>query len=1171
MGDKLTPMQQLAVTDRGGRLLVSAAAGSGKTKVLVDRILSYLKDGEDPANLGDFLIITYTKAAAAELRGKIAAKLAEEISENPNNSHLRRQVQRLYLAKISTVHAFCGDILREYAYQLDISADFHVAEENVCLELQLAVIEQLLNHAYENAQNDPDFYAFVDSQGFGRNDRQLPEIILQTYNSARCHMDPEGWLNWCLQVCDVSNVCDVSETVWGKYLIQDLQEYLTLHIDAMRNCAEKASTAEGMQKPVQLLYATIQQLEALRKCQKWDEINKNMSVDFGKLTFPRKDLDEEMASKIKAVREACKKGVQKKLRRFFGSSAELLKDIQNISAAARGLINLTRQFSADYDRLKKRKRIMDFSDLEHKTLDLLLGKKRLGRTTVATEIARRFREVMVDEYQDSNEVQDAIFSAITEERKNCFMVGDVKQSIYQFRLADPGIFLEKYNRYVPAGKAVPGEGRKVLLSSNFRSAKSVIHAVNDVFSACMSKKAGGLVYGEDEMLNEGIPHAVVDEPEVELYGIGVKEASYLEEAEFVANRIVQLLDGSHFVREGQDLRPIRPEDIAILLRSPGSIGNYYIQSLAAKGIRCCTGNSTNLLETEEVETLRALLQIIDNPQQDIPLLAVLTSKVFGFTADDLAAFRSAQRHGSIYDALRNDCSEKAKNFMSLFCVLREKARENTLTRLLKDIFTLTKLDSIFASLPDGQVRQDNLTNFYQFVADYDLGGTRSLGQFLKHLDALDERGLATTGEQSATGAVTLMSIHKSKGLEFPVVFLPSLSRSFNNESVYTQMLCDKDIGLGLSCVDSARRVRYPSIAKRAISAKMLAESLSEELRVLYVAMTRAKDRLIMTYASKNLEKELLDIALRVEFSNPVLLTSEADCPGKWILFSAMQRTEAGAFFAISAKPDQTYLRETEWKIQTVFDLDTSNTPEIAETELLSPVSQAMLQRMQTHLSYEYPYLSATVTPSKQTATQLKGREKDIEAAEHTKHNYSYLDNFRKPSFIAKGKSGVKRGNALHTVMQYIRYEKCADQDGVISEIDRLIHEGYLSCEDAQLVEAGQIASFFASELGKKLMVCTDVLREFKFSVLDDAGCYDATVVGEQILLQGVVDCALVEADGITIVDFKTDRVTSETLAGTVEHYRPQVEAYGRALTRIYQKPIKSIMLYFFSLNQLIPM
>ena len=1163
MANNLTPQQKQAVYDRGGKLLVSAAAGSGKTKVLVDRILSYLKDPVSPANLDDFLIITYTKAAAAELRGKIATKLAEEIAEDPNNRHLQKQMQRLYLTKISTVHAYCTDLLREQAYRVDVPADFRVAEENECREMQHIVIEKLLDDAYRDLHNDPDFCAFVDTQGFGRNDRQLPDMILKLYNSSRCHMDPDGWLDWCMAANDTANIQEISSTPWAKYLIDDLRQYLQLQINALKNCAERATGAEGMDKPVALLYATIDRLEALRSCEQWDQIITHADIDFGTLSFPRKNVDLEMAAHIKAIRESCKSGVLNKLRRFSESSEQVLADVEAVAAAARGLVGITRQFANEYDKIKRHRRVLDFSDLEHKTLDLLMGKRRYGPTKIAAEIGERFCEVMVDEYQDSNEVQDAIFSAITDKRQNCFMVGDVKQSIYQFRLADPDIFLDKYCKYVYAENAKDGDGRKVLLSKNFRSSEGVINAVNHVFTTCMSEKVGGLDYGEDEMLYEGVPHGPLGEAEVELYAIDVDDAAYDDEAAFVAQRVRQLLNGTHMVRDGDALRPIRPDDIAVLLRSPGSVGRHYLEALERVGVRCSTGNASNMLETEEIQALRSILQIIDNPQQDIPLLAVLSSKVFGFTANELAAFRGAQRKGSIFDALKMDDSDKSKQFVSLLMLLRKTARTSNLLGLIKRVFALTKLDSIFAAMSDGETRMENLLGFYKIAVDFDAGGGKNLNRFLSHLEALDEKGVAVANEQVQPGTVTIMSIHKSKGLEFPVVFLPCLSRKFNNENASANMLCDKDLGIGLSCVDTKNRVHYPSVSKRAISVKIHSEGLSEEMRVLYVAMTRAKDRLIMTYAAKNLQKELNSLVLRMPYTDPKLLTAEVDCPGKWVLQSALRRTEAGAFFAVASQPEYSTTSDTPWLIKVVDSLDTDPAHEYAEVGCLENIPANALSKIKRNLNFVYPFVAATKTPSKRTATQIKGREKDAEAAEATSTHMQYTKCFRKATFSSEPDIGLRRGNAFHIVMQHIRYDACIGRIEIIREIERLVLEGYITQEQADFVNPEKIAAFFNTPIGQKLTVCDRVLREFKFSILDDAAHYDPDVAGEQILLQGVVDCALIDDTGITVIDFKTDRVSSHSVAMAAENYRPQVEAYANALKRIYRLPIKSVMLYFF--------
>lgn len=1162
MAEKLTPQQAQAVWNRGGKLLVSAAAGSGKTKVLVDRILSYLKDPVNPANVDDFLIITYTKAAAAELRGKIATKLNQEIALDPTNKHLQRQLQRLYLAKISTVHAYCADVLREHAYHLDIPVDFRVMEEQESEEMQFHIIEKLLDEAYQTTQFDADFQAFVDTQGYGRNDVALPKLVWKLYTKyAKCHMDPDKWLQWCLDAFDFAEGDDISQSPWADYLIKDLHQYLDLQINALTTCAEQAASSEGMTKPTAILQEEIAQMRRIRTCNKWDEIVANAGVTFNALRFPTKNVDPEMTARVKAVRENAKKGLLHKLSRFADDNQQIKDDLSVTAASARGLIRFTRDFAAEYDRQKKRKRVLDFGDLEHRMLDLLVGKDRHGPTAIAVEIGNRFREVMVDEYQDSNEVQDTIFSALTYKRQNCFMVGDVKQSIYQFRQADPEIFIKKYMEYADEANAQPGEGRKVLLSSNFRSGEGVINAVNDVFTLCMSEKVGGLTYGANEKLYEGIPHVPLGEPEVELYGLSVKEATYPEEAAFVAQRVAQLVDGTHMVRDGDQLRPIKPEDIAIIMRSPKSVGEYYKKALEAIGIRCHVPSANNLLENEEIQTLHAILKVIDNPQQDIPMVAVLTSKVFRFTADDLAALRGQYR-GSIYDSLRKDTAERSVEFVSAISELRKKARSCTLLGLIRHILSTTKLDSIFAAMPDGENRVENLLNFYKLAADFDACGGKSLSKFLSHLDSLDKFNIGSGDEKGMAGAVTMMTIHKSKGLEFPVVILPALSKRFNTDDTREQMLCDKHLGIGLNCIDMDKGIRYPSISKRAIQAKTLADNLSEEMRVLYVAMTRAKDRLIMVYAAENLEKDLQDLALRMPYSSTELLTSQVSCAGEWILMAALQRIEAGAFFSLCQKPNDAKVSNTPWLIK-VVEAESSKKQSVSATEITEKTVDDSIEKIKKTLHMEYANKAATVTPSKQTATQIKGREKDTEAAGDTLQQIRYAKYFRKPAFLGETASGAKRGTAMHTVMQHICYDKCSTVTQVKTELERLVQEGFASQTEIDLVDPDKVAAFFNTEIGKQIRSGVNVLREFKFSILEDAEKFQSGVKDEKVLVQGVVDCALIEDDGITVIDFKTDRVTRETLHEVAQGYKPQIWAYSSALQRIYNKPIKAAMLYFF--------
>lgn len=1169
MAEMLTEQQRAAVTDRGGRLLVSASAGSGKTKVLVDRLMGYLMDGKDPANIDEFLIITYTKAAALELRGKIAAKLSELIAEDPQNRHLQRQMQRLYMTQISTVHSFCGELMKQYAYRLDLPADIRVADEDECGQIRMEVMNRVLEEAYGRAEEDLDFCAFVDSQGIGRNDKNVPEVLLKVYDSARCHLDSDGWLRRCVEDLELDPDTDISQTRWGRYLMDTLFSYLDCQIEAMERCADLLEQTDGAQKQAELFRQNVAALQWLRQSQTWDEIIQRKDIPFGVLRFGKKVTDDTLKAGVTAVRNGCKDGLKKMLERFSDSSSKTVVDLRESAFAVRGMVALVRSFADAFQKAKLRKRIIDFGDLEHYTLDLLYGKSRSGLTSVAREIGNRFREVMVDEYQDSNAVQDAIYSALTAQRNNCFMVGDVKQSIYQFRLADPGIFLEKYTSYIPAEQADPGQGRKVVLSSNFRSGGAVLNAVNHVFGTCMSPEVGGLNYGESEALREGIPHVPLGEPEVELHCINTEESAYIQEAAFVSQRIRELTDGSHFVRDGEALRPIRLDDIVILLRSPGSVGERFRVVLEEAGIPCAFGNGGDLLRTEHIGVLRSLLQTIHNPQLDIPLIASLASPLFGFSADDLAGIRGENTRCSFYDALRSSDNPKAKAFESTLTHLRHISRTVGLTQLVEYIMDITHLDGIYGSMEDGNERIGDIQSFYELVVRQEASGQKDLGRLLDYLSIMENRGLTGTSECSNAGRVTIMSIHKSKGLEFPVVFLCNLSRRFNQDSKTGQVLCHKEMGIGISVADQHRRVRYPTVAKRAVSGMIGADGISEELRVLYVAMTRARDRLIMTYASDSLEKKLESMVLRLNLGQRELLSAQASCPGDWVLLAALHRMESGVLYQLGGMTQDRVCDDYPWLVQVC---DAPNlVAQKQKTTFSEEIPESIINCLYRNLSYQYPHFAATTAPSKQTATQKKGRRKDQEAAEYVPEPKVELFRARRPSFVEKSIPGKEYGNAHHAAMQYLCFQACTDREHTAQEIRRLVEEGFLSPEQGEMVDAGTIAAFFQTDVGQRIQSGAQVLREFKFTILEDAEQWDDQLEGEKILLQGVVDCAIVDSDGIVILDFKTDRVTEDTAFQCAERYREQIQIYARAMERIFQRPVKACYLYFFRIQQLIPL
>lgn len=1161
----LTEQQALAATNRGGNLLVSAAAGSGKTKVLVERLMLYLTDKENPANIDDFLIITYTRAAAAELRSKIADELNERIAANPNSRHLRNQLQRLYLAKISTVHSFCADLLKEQAYRLDIPADFRISEEEEAQILRQQVLQRVLDDAYSSDVLDEDFQAFIDSQEMGRGDDNLAKIILDLYDSAICHKEPSAWLDACLKALDISGKSDCVQTPWGKYLFDDLQTFALLHLKAMEECVARASSVAGSDKPVAVFQNDIAWLRRILDCKTWDEIAHVKEHTFDRLTFTKSFGDATLQEQMKAIRSAFKAGITGRLDRFKQESHELLEQLTAVLPAARGLIHLVEAFMDAFSRRKVQLRLMDYSDLEHKTLTLLSGRYHSGPTAFANELSGRFREIMVDEFQDSNEVQDGIFQSLTCQKHNCFMVGDVKQSIYQFRLADPDIFLDKFLHFSDAETAKEGEGRKVLLSKNFRSSEGVIEAVNHVCNLCMSPQVGGIDYTDRERLYAGRSTENCGEPEVSFYAIDVVEDTYAEEAAFVASKILELTDGTHYISDKDGKRPIVYDDIAVILRSPGSVGMEFVAALQHCGIPVYMGKGVDLLQEEDVATLRSFLKTLSNPQLDIPLLAVLTSRVFAFTAPELADIRAGNRKCSLFDTLCASSHPKAKSFVDTVNYLRQYSRMHLLSELILEIFRVCSFDSIFAADKTGFQRMENLQTFCKLLSSYEATGHRTLDQLLDYLDALEEKGISAGDGAKPSGSVEILSVHKSKGLEYPVVFLSGLSRNFNMTDAYEQLLRHKHLGLGLSFVNGEKRIRFPTIAKKAISKQILSDNLSQEMLVLYVAMTRARDRLIMTYAVSNLQKQISEIVNRMDLSDPLLLTTSATCPGDWILYSALHRSEAGALFHLGGYPGCRSVSELPWHIE-VVDGGSITANGVATEHKEEQLPDNASSVISNSLAFQYPYRNATSIPTKLTATELKGRQLDEEVAQNAQLLKEKRTHWRKPSETAV--TATAYGTALHAVMQFIRYEACTSVEGVKAEVQRLAEEQFISSEQAGAVDIQSIARFFDTDIGRKALTC-NILREFKFTILQDASVYFDDAAEDKILLQGVVDLAILEDDGITVVDFKTDRVASDTLNNVAQGYFPQVRAYSSALAEIYEKPVKNAFLYFFRTGEFV--
>ena len=878
---------------------------------------------------------------------------------------------------------------------------------------------------------------------------------------------------------------------------------------------------------------------------------------------------------MQAIVKQCKDDLKKLAAPFTVTQAEHLSDLSAMAPAMLALTALTAAFSHRDQAEKARRNALDFSDQEHYAIDLLCQPD--GQPTeLAQQVAQRYREIMVDEYQDANDVQNCIFSAVSRQEQNLFTVGDVKQSIYRFRLADPTIFLRKYNAYVPAGQAEDGQPRKVLLSKNFRSRQSVLDGCNAIFRSIMSRRMGEMDYGAEEQLYFGAayypPHP---DTAAEYHFIDVADTEEERfdraavEARFVAERIRRMLDEGYAVSGGDGLRRCTPEDFVILMRSPGMIAGVYQAALQRRGIACDVGGDGDLMQTAEIEILFQLLQIIDNPHRDIPLAAAMASPVFGFTPEELALLRAQAQKADLYDCLCacREPSEKLCAFLSWLSRMREESRRMPLPELLNTVVQSSGLEMVFAALPDGERRRGSLAAFASFVTAGAQTELRSLSELVQLMLQMQQRGakLPAQDAPARSDAVRIMSIHKSKGLEFPIVILADLARKMNMQDNAAAVLTDEELLIGGNVVDLASRSYYHGLARRAIIDRKTAQTVSEELRVLYVAMTRAKEQLIMTSCAAHYGSRLKKLLLRLSDPLGPWVSAAVRQPDEWILLAALCRTESGALFAECGPCAYSRVRQYPWLV-TLRDVSPA-APAARGAQADAPRAAQPLDREQVleSVGFRYAHEAATRLPSKLTATQLKGRGLDLEAAEETPAQpESARKPWRTPQFLQdRPLTGREKGSATHLFMQFVHYEACTTRDGIQQELARLQTEKFLTARQAEAVDAEKILALFSSELGKRILNAKDLRREFKFSILTDAGAYDPAAAGEQVMLQGVVDCFWQEADGIVILDFKTDYIAGD-LQLKAARYAPQLQAYARALSLIYGLSGRKCILYFFS-------
>ncbi|WP_302419945.1 helicase-exonuclease AddAB subunit AddA [Megasphaera sp.] len=1204
-----TNEQQAAIDSRGQTLLLSAAAGSGKTAVLVERIIRRLLDKEYPVDITELLVVTFTKAAAAEMRDRIGTALMKALSET-KDPRVERQLALLPSAQISTLHAFCQHVIRKYFYTIDLDPAFSIAGEEELNLLRRQVLEDVFLSYYEDDEKAAVLYPLADMFGSDRGDDVLMDTVSRMYTYARSLAWPEYWLKEATRAYDVAPEAVIDDMVWAGPIKDAVRRILEEDARLYEGILYHLRQREAFGPVCDTFVAEQAALRQAAQAQSWNDLSRFVrAIDFPRLKSLRKLSDDDKAvwERCKKVRDEVKKDVTKTLQPVYFSATpeEWLDGMRAMKPVMEGLVTLTLDFAKAYGAAKKEKGWIDFSDLEHFCLQILLAPEASPGQAVpsaaAEELRSQYEEVFIDEYQDTNGVQELITRLVSSE-DNRFMVGDIKQSIYRFRLADPTLFLDKYQSFSRDEKAVQ---RCIDLGRNFRSVPVILDAVNAVFSRAMTADAAGMDYGEREKLYAGRP-APDDERwiggpvEVDIVPTPSDEedddgsTAFEKECRFIAGRIGELLaSGRMAARKDGTLEPLSYRHIVILLRSMAGKADVLIQALQEGGIPSYAEQSGGYFAAVEVQVMLALLRCIDNPEQDLAMAAVLRSPLVGLDETALAGVRLAG-DGTLWQNLPAfaaslpdgvDEKEDLQQFMDNFDLWRTYSRRHGVAELLQRLYDDTAYVDFVGAMPGGDVHQANLKALYDRARQYEEAGFRGLFRYLQLMDKMKEDGLDLAPAKVVSekeDVVRIMSIHKSKGLEFPVVFVADLGKAFNRRDTQDQILFHNRLGIGLKQYDPEWRMSYPTLIWSGIAAQLRWEGTAEEERILYVAMTRARDQLILTGHSSHIDRDWQRWTSRL---NPAQAKSYFD----WVMPAALAPF-GGKADADYARPGAAW-QDTVWQVRIAYATAAAAVEEgvcaseprlenLRRGDLTGTTVPAWLDEQ---LSWQYAYPQAVRTAAKFSVSEVKRRYQELHsealqeeadlsvpAAAVISSAPGEEDAFASlPSWLAGEEaavSGAQRGTALHKALQYIT--PAADQTTATlrREIDAFVRQGLLSREEAKLVYVPVLAAFCQSDIGRRMAESPELHREYPFTVLLAGGDpLPETETGEQILIQGVIDCLFREDDAWILVDYKSDRL--ETADAFRSRYAVQLALYKRAVEQITHRPVEETYIYSLHLQQ----
>ncbi|QWR22766.1 helicase-exonuclease AddAB subunit AddA [Clostridioides difficile] len=1267
---KWTKEQLEVIESRECNLLVAAAAGSGKTAVLVERIIQMITSRENPIDIDKLLVVTFTNAAASEMRERIGDAIGKALDENPENKHLQNQLVLLNKSSITTIHSFCLDVIKSNFHRINLDPNFRIGDQTECAILKQEAIEEVFEDLYE--ERDEGFLNLVESYAERGGDKEVQDIILGIYSFAMASPEPKKWLIDSAERFNIDENFDFSQSIWARAILDTVKieiNGLCLNMERALKEVESIEELETFAEKLSVEYKKIADIS--QACNKsWDEAYKKMaSMSFENYVKGVKRISKDAPSYIKESKEKAKT-IRDKTKKSLESivSATFNKDNDSIREEIKYLYNIVKpissvvlRFEEEYSNKKREKGIIDFNDIEHFALNILTDVDEKGNivpSDIAVGYRNKFYEIFIDEYQDSNLVQEVLLKAVANtETPNRFMVGDVKQSIYRFRQAKPELFLQKYNNY---NDKKGSSHRKIMLYKNFRSREEVVDAVNYIFENIMNENIGEIEYTEKERLNLGA-NFNVDTDEKSIIGgateihliqkdnkldddiindkddrINNKENEIEEEenldniqleARMVGNIIKDLMkvneDGKiqKVYDKGIDgYRPVEFRDIVILLRATSAWAPVFADELMNMDIPTYADVGVGYFDTIEIKTILSLLQIIDNPMQDIPLISVLKSPIFGFTPEDLIDIRVQSKDKIFYEVLKStaeydgftdsqnenesefipseECINKSKDFLIKLKEFKEKSMYMSTDEFIWYLYTRTGYYAYVGALPGGSQRQANLKVLFERAKQFEETSLKGIFNFVNFIEKLkkssSDMGSAKTLGENAN-VVRIMSIHKSKGLEFPVVICSAMGKNFNTQDFKKSILYHHNLGYGPQFVDYEIRISFPSIAKEALKSKINIENLSEEMRVLYVAFTRAKEKLIITGSTRNIQDSIKRWSNGIESLDTI--SQYEILKGKnfldWImpcvlrhrdLSNLLEEVGLDAVFNVehNSKWYGKLWNKNDILVEKKSDEEKESIEEILEKIDVDNPDSDYYSEIEEKLNYIYPYEFSTRKPATISVTEIKKIQNNYEE-ELINTIFEQKVILKKPLFIQNEEerekiSGTERGTIVHLVMEVLDLKNVSSVNDIKSQIRGFVSKGIITEKQASIVNPYKIYKFFASNIGKRMLNAEIINREksiyaqvnmkdiYIYEKLinnDDKKLYD----NESVMLRGIVDAYFEEDNQIVLVDYKTDFVNEENINQIIEKYKKQLDLYADIIETLTGKSVKEKCIYLFGVDE----